>query len=235
MGTPTTPASSNASRAAASLVVSPVSKCPFGMPQHPVLFPESAAHHIHRLHAPCDSRWRRLEIAVGAGRRDFTPVGRRDTSIVCIVGSSLRRTGNRLRLGFARSVLGRDIAELNRKSPEICLNRPTTGRTANAPPLVDDRHGQAFVHGSILHMSRMVGGYANRIAVLARAFAATSSRSRRRCSQRNEQVAGACRDRTDRALHRGRIARQHIVSGSGGSVRCQRRFNQWSAYFAGGL
>jgi hypothetical protein len=29
--------------------------------------------------------------------------------------------------------------------------------------------------------------------------------------------------------------RQHIVSGSGGSIRCQKCFNQRPAYFAGGL
>lgn len=40
VGTPTMPASSNASRAAAAFVDSPVSRCPFGMPQRPLLLPE---------------------------------------------------------------------------------------------------------------------------------------------------------------------------------------------------
>jgi hypothetical protein len=54
-------------------------------------------------------------------------------------------------------------------------------------------------------------------------------------SPANRAARGACRDLELTALERGLIARQHIVSGSGSSIRCQRCFNQWSAYFAGGL
>lgn len=38
-----------------------------------------------------------------------------------------------------------------------------------------------------------------------------------------------------RAGHHWGKMRQHLVSGSGGSIRCQKCFNQWPAYFAGGL
>lgn len=47
--------------------------------------------------------------------------------------------------------------------------------------------------------------------------------------QRDEQLAGHA------AIEHGPLARQPFVSGSGGSIRCQRCLNQRSFYFAGGL